>query len=129
MFSQLPEVVPIEPVTPRAALSCGFEPRELVRVSKFGEWVAEYVFRQQMTLFGEQFEQSARETAEKTDTSKGRVRNLLKDLPQKFTNADLIGLRRKNGQSTRIDVVLSRWLKAGYIKKDGEKMWVKVVNS
>ena len=101
----------------------------MVRVPKFGEWVAEYVFRQQMTLFGEQFEQSARETAEKTDTSKGRVRNLLKDLPQKFTNADLIGLRRKNGQSTDISYVLSRWVKAGYIKKDGEKMWVKIVNA
>ena len=95
----------------------------------FGEWVAEYVFRQQMTLFGEQFEQSARETAEKTDTSKGRVRNLLKDLPQKFTNADLIGLRRKNGQSTDIRMVLYRWQKAGYIRKEGDKEWVKIVNA
>lgn len=94
----------------------------------FGEWIAEYVFRQQMTLFGDQFETSARETVEKTDRSRGRVHNLLHDLPQRFTNADLIGLRRRNGQSTDVYKVLSRWQKAGYIRKEGEKQWLKLVN-
>jgi hypothetical protein len=93
----------------------------------FGLWVAEYVFRNQMTFFGMQFEESAKITSEKTDANRGSVRNLLAELPQKFTRQDLIGLRRRNGQSTDIKKVLSRWTQAGYIRKESDKTYVKLI--
>ncbi len=100
--------------------------RSAKQASEFGLWVAEYVFRQQMTLFGEKFEQSSAAQQKAIEQSRGQVRNLLEQLPQKFTTADLIGLRRKNGQSTQVGYVLTRWSKSGLIRKIGDKCYSKV---
>ena len=94
--------------------------------ANFGLWVAEYVFREQMRMFGAQVEQKSRELTVKTDSSRGSVRNLLAALPQTFTTSDLIGLRRKFGQSTEVRRVLSRWVCSGYIRKVGDKTYQKL---
>ena len=92
----------------------------------FGVWVAEYVFRQQMTLFGELFEKSYRDQTRQAEGNRGNVRNLLAQLPNEFSTADFIAIRRKNGQSADVRRILSRWTLSGLIKKTGEKKYQKL---
>ena len=114
----------------RAGMLCYLmnEKRSPKIAADFGLWVAEYVFRQQITFFGSQFEMCAKATDAKTDASRGAVKNLLSLLPQRFSTSDLIGLRRRNGQSTDVHMVIVRWTKAGYIRKIADKQFVKLVN-
>lgn len=76
--------------------------------ASFALWVAEYVFRNQMQLFGSQFEKVADDYLA-SQSCRGRVRKLLQSLPDTFTKADLMALRARNGQSTDISYVLARW--------------------
>ncbi len=82
----------------------------------FALWVAEYIFRNQMQLFGDKFEQVANRYIAESER-RGAVRNLLASLPQEFSRADLMAMRARNGQSTSIAMVLSRWTQAGLIRK------------
>ena len=82
----------------------------------FALWVAEYIFRNQMQLFGDKFEQVANQYIAESER-RGAVRNLLASLPQEFSRADLMAMRARNGQSTSIAMVLSRWTQAGLIRK------------
>lgn len=93
--------------------------------AEFGVYIAEYVYRQQLSLFGDQFEKTAQEQVMRSE-SRGSVRNLLELLPTEFTVSDLIALRRKNGQSTAVTVVLHRWVKSGLIRKEKDKHYVKI---
>lgn len=105
------------------------EKRGAQQAAEFGLWVAEYVFRQQLALFGKQFEEAFTSTTEKVESNKGAVQNLLQILPQNFTSADLLALRRKTGQSVSYDSirkVLSRWKNAGLIQPQGQKQFVKI---
>ena len=74
----------------------------------FALWVAEYTFRNQMNLFGSQFEKVADDYLSSQST-RGRVRQLLQSLPETFTRADLMRLRARNGQNTNVAYVLTRW--------------------
>ncbi len=85
-------------------------------VADFAEWVAEYIFDNQMALFGEQFEQVATKQL-LAQEHRGCVRNLLQSLPDVFSRVDLMAIRAKNGQSTEVRYVLSRWMDAGFITK------------
>ena len=93
--------------------------RNAKQAADFALWVAEYVFRQQMSLFGKQFEDAFYQSQKIIDTSRGRVVNLLQALPQTFSRNDLIAQRLKIGQSTNVRNVISRWRKAGYIEDLG----------
>lgn len=83
-------------------------------VGQFTSWVAEYVFQNQMELFGSKFEEVA-QTQIRVKENRSQVVSLLQALPEQFTRADLMALRARNGQSTRVDMVLSRWRSAGFI--------------
>ena len=83
-------------------------------VGQFTSWVAEYVFQNQMELFGSKFEEVA-QTQIRVKENRSQVVSLLQVLPEQFTRADLMALRARNGQSTRVDMVLSRWRSAGFI--------------
>ena len=83
-------------------------------VGQFTSWVAEYVFQNQMELFGSKFEEVA-QTQIRVRENRSQVISLLQALPEQFTRADLMALRARNGQSTRVDMVLSRWRSAGFI--------------
>ena len=84
-------------------------------VGEFTTWVAEYVFLNQMQLFGEKFEEVAQAQI-KVQERTGQVVSLLPQLPTVFTRNELMTLRARNGQSTRIDMVLNRWRASGFIK-------------
>lgn len=83
-------------------------------VGHFATWVAEYVFQNQMQLFGNMFEQVAQQQllAQEKNNS---VISLLAMLPQQFTRNDLMTLRARNGQSTNVAMIISRWRNAGFI--------------
>lgn len=98
-------------------------------VGAFAEWVAEYVFRNQMELWGEQMEQELTGALEVISSDRGSVRSLLDSLPEEFTAADLIKLRARKGQSVKssaISMVLNRWKANHRIEKFTETTWRKI---
>ena len=98
-------------------------------VGEFAEWVAEYVFRNQMELWGEQMEQELSGALEIIASDRGSVRSLLDSLPEEFTAADLIKLRARKGQSVKgssISMVLNRWRGNGKIEKVSDTTWKKL---
>ena len=98
-------------------------------VGQFAEWVAEYVFRNQMELWGEQMEKELTGALEVISNDKGSVRSLLDALPEEFTAADLIKLRARKGQSVKgssISMVLNRWRATNRIEKINETTWRKL---
>ena len=97
-------------------------------VGEFAEWVAEYVFRNQMELWGEQMEQELSGALD-AQTERGAAASLLALLPAEFTAADLIKLRARKGQSVKgssISMVLNRWRTNHRIVKINETTWRKV---
>ena len=98
-------------------------------VGQFAEWVAEYVFRNQMELWGEQMEQElsgALDIIAREHTSTG---SLLALLPKEFSTTDLIKLRARKGQSVKgssISMLLKRWRGNGRIEKVSETTWKKL---
>ena len=97
-------------------------------VGEFAEWVAEYVFRNQMELWGEQMEQELTSNLE-VGMERGAASSLLVLLEPEFTTGDLIRLRAQKGQSVKnsaVGMVLNRWKKTGRIEKIGEGKWRKL---
>ena len=87
-------------------------------IGEFATWVAEYVFVNQMELFGDKLEQEL--TASLDRSERGSLTALIDLLPTVFCTHDLIVLRAKRGQSVKPNAVatlLLRWEKAGRITK------------
>ena len=102
------------------------------RVGAFAEWVAEYVFRNQMELWGEQMEQELSGAIEVMSAERGAASSLLSLLSNEFTTADLIKLRARKGQSVRgesIRKLLQRWRNNGRIEKVSENTWTKLADA
>lgn len=98
----------------RAGMLCYLlENRKFTKtVGAFAEWVAEYVFRNQMELWGEQMEQELTGALDIISGERGSASSLLALLPQEFATADLIKLRARKGQSVKasaVSMVLNRW--------------------
>ena len=115
----------------RAGMLCYLlENRKFTKtVGQFAEWVAEYVFRNQMELWGEQMEQELSGALEVLSGERGSVASLLALLPAEFTTADLIKLRARKGQSVKgsaISMVLNRWRGNGKIEKLSDTKWKKL---
>ncbi|MBQ7531875.1 MAG: DUF3987 domain-containing protein [Paludibacteraceae bacterium] len=94
-------------------------------VGAFAEWVAEYVFRNQMELWGEQMELLLTGALD-AQNERGAASSLLELLPQEFSTAELIKLRARKGQSVKssaINVLLHRWKANGRIDKVAEGIW------
>ncbi|MCQ2323476.1 MAG: hypothetical protein MJZ53_01315 [Paludibacteraceae bacterium] len=92
-------------------------------VAGFTKWVAEYVFRNQMEIWGEQMEQELSASLDIINTERGTASSLLNMLPENFSTADLISLRAKKGQSVTapaISMLLGRWRRTGRIEKTAE---------
>ena len=94
-------------------------------VGEFAEWVAEYVFRNQMELWGDQMEQLLTGALD-AQTERGAASSLLALLPEEFSTGDLIKLRARKGQSvtsTSIKSLISRWKSHQRIEKIGDARW------
>ena len=83
-------------------------------VGEFATWVAEYIFQNQLDLFGSKFEEVAQSHI-RVKENRSQVASLLLVLPEKFTKTELMTLRARNGQSTNVASVLSRWRSSGFI--------------
>jgi hypothetical protein len=83
-------------------------------VGDFTSWVAEYIFQNQMQLFGHKFEEVAQAQIKMNERS-SQVASLLAVLPDTFTRNELMALRARNGQSTNVAMIISRWRAAGFI--------------
>jgi len=115
----------------RAGMLCYLlENRKFTKtVGAFAEWVAEYVFRNQMELWGEQMEQELSGALEVLSGERGSAASLLALLPAEFSTADLIKLRARKGQSVKnnaICMVLNRWRGNGKIEKLSDTRWKKL---
>ncbi len=94
-------------------------------VGEFATWVAEYVFRNQMELWGEQMELACT-GALKIRDGRDVMGSLLALLPEEFVTADLIKLRAKKGQNVSVSSIkslLHRWKKNRRIAQIGEGRW------
>ena len=94
-------------------------------VGEFATWVAEYVFRNQMELWGEQMELACT-GALKIRDGRDVMGSLLALLPEEFVTADLIKLRAKKGQNVSVSSIkslLHRWKKNRRIAQVGEGRW------
>ena len=80
------------------------------------EIYAEYIFQNQMQLFGHKFEEVAQNQI-RMNENRSQVASLLLSLPEQFTKNELMALRVRNGQSSRVDMVLNRWQSSGFITK------------
>jgi Fe2+ or Zn2+ uptake regulation protein len=67
-----------------------------------------------MQLFGSKFEEVAQNQI-RINENRSQVASLLLSLPEQFTRNELMALRVRNGQSSRVDMVLNRWRNAGFI--------------
>ena len=83
-------------------------------VGEFTSWVAEYIFQNQMELFGSKFEEVAQSQI-RVKENRSQVISLLQALPEQFTRNELMALRARNGQSTNVATVISRWRSSGFI--------------
>ena len=115
----------------RAGMLCYLlENRKFTKtVGQFAEWVAEYVFRNQMELWGEQMEQELSGALEVLSGERGSAASLLALLPAEFSTADLIKLRARKGQSVKnnaICMVLNRWRTNHKIEKVSDTTWRKL---
>ena len=115
----------------RAGMLCYLlENRKFTKtVGQFAEWVAEYVFRNQMELWGDQLEQELTGALDIFSGEHGSATSLLELLPAEFSNADLIKLRARKGQSVKgsaISMVLNRWRGNGKIEKLSDTRWKKL---
>jgi len=115
----------------RAGMLCYLlENRKFTKtVAQFAEWVAEYVFRNQMELWGEQMEQELSGALEVLSGERGSAASLLALLPAEFSTADLIKLRARKGQSVKnnaICMVLNRWKTNRKIEQIGEAQFRKL---
>lgn len=98
-------------------------------IAAFAEWVAEYVFRGQMELWGQQMEQELGGGYEQGYDAP--IASLLGQLPEEFETSQLIALRAKNGQSVKtksVAMVLSRWKQSGKVQKVADNRYKKVSN-
>ncbi len=112
----------------RAGMLCYLlENRKFTKtVAQFAEWVAEYIFRNQMELWGEQMEQELCGALDVMSGERGAASSLLDLLPTEFTTAELIKLRARKGQSVSsnsIKVLLHRWKTHGRIDKLSDGHW------
>ena len=115
----------------RAGMLCYLlENRKFTKtVGQFAEWVAEYVFRNQMELWGEQMEQELTGALDIISGERGSASSLLALLPNEFTTSDLIKLRARKGQSVKnnaICMVLNRWRTNHKIEQIGEGKYKKL---
>ena len=115
----------------RAGMLCYLlENRKFTKtVGQFAEWVAEYVFRNQMELWGEQMEQELTGALEVLSGERGSAASLLALLPAEFTTADLIKLRARKGQSVKnnaICMALNRWKTNNKIEQIAEAKYRKL---
>lgn len=118
-----------------AMLLCGHEETNLVL--NFAQWVASYVLTQQMYIFGRDMNTVMNNCTETETPSFSIVSSQLgaygatnskiafRGLPQEFDTEMLIRLRRETGFSTRVNMILSRWRRSGWIEKIGNNKWMK----
>ncbi len=93
-------------------------------VGAFTVWVAEYVFQNQMSLFGSKFEEVAQSQLVMNE-KRSQVVSLLQQLPEQFTRSELMALRARCGQSTRVDMVIGRWKSSGFITQTDKNTYKK----
>ncbi len=101
------------------------------------QWVADYCFTMQMRLFGDAYEQQARDDEKRLQglfsqplLRKGKPKQLFTALPDEFTEKDVIRLRLEANQSTKhtsIRMILTRWIQAGKITETQPQHYKKTI--
>ena len=89
----------------------------------FATWVAAYVLKEQLALFGEEMNHVMLEGENMTTDTSGAVRyqSLLSALPHEFTAEQLVALSMQYGYKSPVAQVIWRWKQNGLIEKSGDK--------
>jgi hypothetical protein len=102
---------------------CGCERKIVV---DFALWVATETLNNQMAFFGNELNKTEEECRKIRmygihQLRKTKNMKLLSELPEDFAKNDLIILRRKYGVEGECAYIISRWLKAGIVEKQGNR--------
>lgn len=99
--------------------------KESKHVSDFAVWVAEYVYLQQLDMFGK----SVDEIFGEDDTVVNKPFDYYEALPECFEARDLRELRVRNNASANISRILQMWKKNGIIEEtDKKKTYRKILS-
>lgn len=99
---------------------CGCEKKI---VTDFALWVATETLNGQMAFFGKELNKNEEECRKIRISGLRELKNsknmkLLSELPEVFYKADLIDLRLQKGMDSECGYVLTRWCKAGVVRKE-----------
>ena len=101
----------------------GKETREIV---DFARWVGEYAHYTMCRLYGHSVQkniESAYHLIKSSTDGRKTAEPILSQLPDTFTLNELKEVRQRNGQGTNVRMLLSRYIKAGILKKVGDKKY------
>ena len=101
----------------------GKETREIV---DFARWVGEYAHYTMCRLYGHSVQkniESAYHLIKSSTDGRKTAEPILSQLPETFTLNELKEVRQRNGQGTNVRMLLSRYIKAGILKKVGDKKY------
>ena len=99
---------------------------ESQQVAEFACWVATEVLLQQMAFFGRSLnrqDEENRQIRERGQREMFLTKNmkLFSELPEDFAKNDLIMLRRQHGIEGECGYIISRWLRAGIVERNGNR--------
>ena len=99
---------------------------ESQQVADFACWVATEVLLQQMAFFGRSLnrqDEENRQIRERGQREMFLTKNmkLFSELPEDFAKNDLIMLRRQHGIEGECGYIISRWLRAGIVERNGNR--------
>ncbi len=106
---------------------CGCERKVVV---DFALWVATETLNGQLAFFGKDLNKNEEECRKirmngMRELKKSKNMKMLSELPDEFGKADLIDLRLRKGLDSECGYILTRWMKAGVVRKE-EKTYIKV---
>lgn len=95
-------------------------------IAREAVWVAESTRTLCYNFCGEEYDKI---NSKENEQPKGRMtknKKLLSVLPEEFTIQDVVNIRRQNGDSPDVYMVLSRWMADGLVFKTAEGLYSKV---
>lgn len=99
--------------------------KTLKYVQDFALWVAESARVGVYNFCGNEYDALNEQSHLQPKVRQTKNKKLFSVLGQEFTVSDVINIRLQNGDSTHVDMIISRWVADGLIQRVGNKRFVK----
>lgn len=91
--------------------------KTLGHVRKFAVWVADMMRIGVYNFSGEEYDRINEQNNHQPKVKLSKNDQFLKELPEEFSKEDMQEMRKMKGESTNVDMIVSRWMKDGKISK------------